>query len=59
MTKLEKLLEEIDPSRSIDVVEKNINNAVARIQRQKNTVNSRWGDKVYPRVFLFSSVQSR
>ena len=26
MTKLEKLLEEIDPSRSIDVVEKNINN---------------------------------
>ena len=54
MTKLEKLLEEIDPSRSIDVVEKNINNAVARIQRQKKTVNSRWGDKLHPRVFFFS-----
>jgi hypothetical protein len=39
-SKLEKLLQDIDPSRTIDVVEKRINHALANYRREKNTVDS-------------------
>ena len=39
-TKLESLLQEIDPSRTIDVVERRIDAALARYQRQTNRVAS-------------------
>ena len=39
-TKLEKLLEEIDPSRTIDKVEMRINDALAHYRLEKNTVDS-------------------
>ena len=39
-TKLEQLLEKIDPKNTIDVSEKRINNVIASIQRSSNTVSS-------------------
>ena len=39
-TKLEKLLEEIDPSRTIDKAETRINDALAHYRLEKNTVTS-------------------
>jgi len=42
-TKLDKILDEIDPSRTIDDVENLINNAFASYYREKNTVDS-WNE---------------
>ena len=39
-TKLERLLDEIHPSRNIDVVEASINRAMAGYYRNSNTVSS-------------------
>lgn len=39
-TKLDKLLDDIDPSKTIDVVENRINMALSEYYRRKNTVES-------------------
>jgi len=39
-TKLEKLLEEIDPKQTIDIIEKRIEKALSNYHRDKNTVDS-------------------
>jgi len=46
-TKLEKLLEEIDPSRTIDKAEMRINDALAHYRLENNTVDSWEEHKIY------------